>query len=165
MRNVAAFCGLLAAALGMGGCAATLEDFESMTSYERTQYVCERDPAVKRLDALRRDASSQLRDTESALARGYRIHNSCRQQPFVIPSATCGSDGNCTAKAETVFRTVCEDLPVAIDGQLEQDKLSLLHDRLADIEADLHHNFASCSAEVSDLTAQQAFDYHQRGGY
>ena len=93
----------------ISGCTATLEDFQEMSSYERTEYVCKNHREIKNLSSNKNSAYQAIEKTTEVIARGYRIHESCKDVP--VPSTeSCyyiGDTLHCTQSNKYV--TVCED--------------------------------------------------------
>lgn len=115
------------------------------------------------LGNLRDDALQSARDTEAAIAQGYRLHQSCKE--IYVPSTSeCHTDiegvTRCTQSSEK--ETVCEDLPVAIDGTLEKEKLKNYQDSHKQYSHRFNKKMRECKLYVRPLSAQEAFDYYQR---
>lgn len=149
----------------LSGCAATLEDFQEMSASERTDYVCERHREVKYLTKKVNENYDAITDTEAAIGRGYRLHESCKEVTIIRPDVqechVVKDELKCVEKDEKETQTVCEDIPVAIDGELEERKLRRYERDYDDFSAQLDRQIAACRAEVKRLGADAAFDYYQ----
>ncbi len=167
------------------GCAATLEDFQGMSKYERTQYVCENHREVRRLDSDLDSLEIDIKDTQKALRQGYRVHQSCKtvlvpdtQECTTTQSASPGTAGTVSittsitasvtttgtikCKNKTKEKRICDDIPVAIDGNLEKEKLAGYQDSYDYYRDELSYIYEECEADVQNLSAEGAFRYYER---
>ena len=71
--------------LVLAGCFTTLTSFEQMAPTERAAYACKRHQNIRTLDREIDRYSDQLLDIETALSAGYRVHESCKSTPVVVP--------------------------------------------------------------------------------
>lgn len=147
----------------LGGCGASLAELEQMTADERADYICDETPQVRGL-GLQLDAIfATIADSELALARGYRTYSSCHQVPSVVPVTTCSSIPYflCTTTTKTVYNSVCTEVPVAIDGDLEQKKLDGYLLQLTETETTYSRVLSECRSPLLSMTAEEAFSVYQ----
>ncbi|MCH9705574.1 MAG: hypothetical protein K0U15_05570 [Proteobacteria bacterium] len=149
----------------MSGCAATLEDFQEMSSYERTELICKRHQDVVHLSSKKEDVGEALSDTQLAISRGFRIFESCKKIPTVkVLGEECSVINNswvCENKIRTDYETVCEETPVAIDGDLEKEKLEQYEASFDKYSIQLQDAIDHCRNDTRHLNAQDAFYYYQ----
>ena len=147
----------------LGGCAKTLEDFQEMSSQERTRYVCEEHREVRKLSSRTDDALQLMRESEEVVQRGYRVHKSCKKIPyFTEENCSFSEEGVLTCKKKKEYETVCEEVPVAIDADLEKEKLRSHERDYEEYGRLLREKVTQCRDHVQDLGAEEAFDYYQR---
>lgn len=144
----------------LGGCAATLKDFQKMDDSARADYVCTRHPQVAPLFEELQAVDAALAETETALADGYKTHESCKEVPSYIPITHC-KDNSCKTTTETIFDTICETIPVAIDADLEKEKVKRYESRLSFLEKKHAKEYGKCRRYVLGLDAKAAFHYYK----
>ena len=134
-----------------------------MSPYQRAEYACSADWEVHSLKSMKEQAEAGVNETEAVIAQGYRLHQSCRQ--VYVPTVsgcvtTIGGATTCTHSSKK--ETVCEDVPVAIDGALEKEKLRKYRSAYKNYSAKLTKKMNACIARVRVLSVQEAFDYYER---
>ena len=162
----------------VSGCV-SVDDFRKMSPAERAVFVCDRNGEVKGLGKQIEDMAADIAEIEEALHRGYRVHRSCKQVPVTGTTTSrktvkskCTPDGKggqvceeqevITEEPTTEYRTVCEEIPVAIDPEFEKEKLRSEQWRIEDVAAIRNEVYAACILEVESMTAEEAYDFHQR---
>lgn len=161
MKMAIIFCCL---SLFLSGCAASLDDFQGMSTSERADYICGENEQVQYLGSQVKNTSALVDDTETAIARGYRIHKSCQRIPTVVPVMDCSSIGyfSCSTTTNTVYNTVCSEAPVAIDGDLEKEKLSGYRVQLESVGEKYFNILSQCRSPLLNMTAEEAFSFYKR---
>ena len=162
----------------LSGCV-SVDDFRKMGPAERSHFVCQRYSEVRQLDAEIDALSADIVEIEEALHRGYRIHTSCKQEPVTASTTSkkkvkskCTPDGRggmvceeeeiVTDDPKTEYRTVCEETPVAIDSEFEEEKLRRYDWELDDLAAIRDEVYGACILEVNRMSAEEAYDFYQR---
>ncbi|MDP7490254.1 MAG: hypothetical protein V1246_09305 [Arenicellales bacterium] len=151
--------------LVLAGCFTTLSSFEQMTPTERAAYACKRHQNIRALDREIDRYSDQLLDIETALSAGYRVHESCKSTPVVVPgTVTCTTDAGsgkttCTDTSYTTYEQVCEEIPVAIDYRLEKDKKADASAKLQVAMGRRQDKYDKCYAAVKSMSPAQAFAF------
>lgn len=167
---------VIVSAILLGGCAATLDDFREMNAHQRADYACNHHHRIVLLDVDIEAKQSAVVETEAALRQGYRIHRHCEEQLVTIPSYIKNEKSECSTDAEGVetctttynredseveYRTICSEIPVAIDGAFEKEKLQEYRSALQSQKKEVANLYDSCYRKVKPLGADQAFDYYQ----
>lgn len=163
--------GWLLAAVFAAGCA-SLEEFEGMNPEERAEYVCERHVEVQKLEERLADTEGNIGETEYAISRGYRLRQVCSEESYIREtSETCETDEDgkktCKTVSKPARQQVCKDVPIPLDGALEQRKLDEYHKTAERLDELADEAYARCYEEVYPMSAEEAFDYHEstRGGF
>ena len=151
------------------GCV-SLKDFEKMSVRERSNYVCQNNSTVNQYKKMTHDYNSAVIDVSEALSRGYRVHRSCNEISVQKEGATeCSSyfigssvSTTCDTPTYTSYETVCQEIPVAIDGNLEQQKLAEYTSKLSKAEKKAEDIFERCINRVTEMTPEQAYKYHNK---
>ena len=165
---------LLSLVVLLSGCA-SLEDFQSMSPDVRADYVCERHRDIIALDAEIDSVDSFITDTEYAIARGYRLHRSCRRVPTVVSTEErCRTETDeagaatrvCKEESQLSHTEICEDVPISIDGDLERAKLADYESDLRALQRRVDDEFNTCHGAVRAMSPTRAFEYYEsvRGG-
>lgn len=133
---------------------------------ERADYVCSRHWETRQINDELANTEGLITETENVIARGYRLHRSCEFVPVTVSKeerCKTNKDGEkvCKETSDLKHAEVCKDLPVAIDGQFEREKLSEYRGRHRSLEAEYNRSYDACFAQVRPMSAQQAFDYFQ----
>ncbi len=160
------FSALALLSLLLSACA-SLDDFQQMDTQTRTEYVCERD----RLVSHQRDKLAEVKNTiaeiEQALLNGYRLVEACTETIVESSETVCVSSQvngqlvtTCTATEEPTLEKICTDTPVAIDGELEKEKLVEWQKEQLYAERRVNDAYMACFNEVGSMTAEQAYDYY-----
>ena len=158
----------------LSGCA-SLEDFQSMSPNARADYVCERHRDIMALDAEIDSVDSFITDTEYAIARGYRLHHSCRRVPTVVSTEErCTTEKDekgaetrvCKEESQLSHTEICEDVPIGIDSNLEHAKLANYENDLRVLQRRVNDDFNTCHGAVRGMSPRQTFEYYRsvRGG-
>ena len=107
----------------------------------------------------------KIEEIDFVLARGYRLHRSCKEVPIVKPGniscSTYGRNTDCYQSSTTLYKEVCEDKPVPISYELEKsnkDKYSSLMDSALIEENKL---YKKCYSLVLPMTAEEAYSYYK----
>lgn len=155
--------GVIFALVLLSGCAASLKDFQEMGASARADYVCERHPDVVSASEDLGTVSRLVDETATVLANGYRTHQSCKRIPSVVPVTNCGGVYyySCTTTTETVYNTVCETIPVAIDANLEKEKLQRYRSRHVSLGEKYAKDLGECRGRVLGMDAEAAFGYYE----
>lgn len=153
--------GVVASLLLLGGCAATLADFQKMDASARADYVCDRHPDVMPVAQDLGEVERLLAETEQGLADGYKTHESCKEVPAIVIVDDC-SPAPCLVSTETFYDTVCDSIPVAIDVKHEKEKLKRYQSRQQFLGKKLTREFRKCHNYVAGMDAKSAFDYHRQ---
>ena len=161
--------------LMLGGCAATLEDFQAMTASERADYLCNRHRQVESLDDDINKLEKQIAELEGVLTRGYRLHRSCKSVPLEIVGIDAEKKTVCYRDERKIFckqvddvtgfeleeREVCEDVPVEIDGDLERDKMREAVRLVNEYRREADALFDQCYRKARQMGAEDAFRFYQ----
>ena len=153
----------------IAGCV-SLKDFEKMSVRERSNYVCQNNSSVNQFKKMTHDYNSAVIDVSEAISRGYRVHRSCNKISVQKEGATTcrsyvtGYDvrTTCDTPTYTSYEKVCQEIPVAIDGNLEQQKLVEYTSKLSKAEKKAEDIFEKCIHRVSKMTPEQAYKYHNK---
>ncbi len=157
------FYGIMIFAFLLSGCAASLEDFQNMNAGERASYICTQHSNIKHINNSINRVEYLIRDSRLIIANGYRTHKSCNQVPSVVPITDCyGFTNTCTTRTETVYNTVCQENPVAIDGDLEKEKLANYLERQTTLHKAYEEKYEECHRPLLKMSSKEAFDYYQR---
>ena len=146
--------------LVISGCAASLSDFQEMTFQERANYACSESQQIKSLNKRLESVQLAISDTENAISRGYRIHRACHQIPSVVPIMNCGIY-SCYTTTRTVYNTVCNSNPVAIDGDIEEKKLKSYRATQESVENSYYQEYNECYYKLIKMKAEDAFNYYK----
>ena len=151
----------------VGGCA-SLDSFKEMTAYERAKYACSSKKDIRSFDKRIKSSSSAISELESVIATGYRTHKSCKQVQVNSGVQNCTSrivlgtiQTDCGPSLFPSYRTVCEETPVAIDGDLEERKLKRHRDERKSLRQLRSDSYDRCHKTVQALSAEEAFSYYE----
>ena len=105
------------------GCA-SIEDFRKMTPDERANMVCEADSRLRQLRKEKDLLTQSIQSSQEALSRGYRLHRECKNIEVYGDSTTVCKETRgktiCKEHRPVSTRTECNDIPVAIDSELDK---------------------------------------------
>ena len=145
----------------LGGCAATLEEFQQMSAYQRAQYVCDSHQHIRFLETQMNSANSAVEEVRTVIARGYRLHKSCKEV-LVPDKETCFLlEEKLICEQKTTYKTVCEETPVAIDGDLEKGKLRRYKKEHYQLQDKLDVAIEECLNRVNGMDAASAYEYYE----
>jgi len=168
INNTKYFAVIVASIISMCGCA-TVDTFQKMNSAERAHYVCSRDNIYERLNNDELSQRARIDDISSTLARGYRVHKSCRtvkvEKPGTVSckSSDAGAYTNtdCRQKTNTTYENVCTETPVSIDSNLEKENLKVSRDLMERAMIEKNNIYSLCYSMIEPMSAEQAFSYYK----
>ena len=157
---------IIAAVLMMNGCA-SLNSFQEMSSGERARFVCSRQGNIVSLDARIQSTSAEVSELETVVANGYRVHETCQRVRVDSGNTRCTSQvvfgtiqTNCYDAGLPSYDTVCQEIPVAIDGRIEEAKLTNHQKALRSLRKTRSKVWRECFQMISDMSAEAAFEYY-----
>ena len=157
----------LVSALLLSGCAVTLEDFMMLTPEERARQVCSNAEAVRSLNAQITALARTKAQTEADLARGYKLHRECREIPVQVGSRTHCRDvpggRDCRTTPEIAYQTQCRDIPVALNLELERQKLAEINSMLPTLTQKLSTMSDACYRATLLMPAAMSYEYYRSG--
>ncbi|MFZ1546208.1 MAG: hypothetical protein WAT12_03795 [Candidatus Nitrotoga sp.] len=167
-NNTKYFAVIFASIISMCGCA-TVDTFQKMNSSERAHYVCSRDKFYESLSNEELKQQARIDDISSTLARGYRVHKSCKTVKVEKPgTVSCKSSGegaytntDCRQKTNTTYENVCTETPVSIDANLERGNLKVSRDMMEKARIEKNNVYSQCYSFVEPMSAEQAFSYYK----
>nr|DAG27664.1 MAG TPA: hypothetical protein [Caudoviricetes sp.] len=157
MRTILA----LAAVLVVSGCATTVDDFVALTPDQRAEKACNNVNEFKQ-DAKELNAILvSISQTEMDLARGYKIHRTCRTVQTPGSGQTNCYQTFSGIQCDTVtypnYQTVCDEIPVSINPEFESQKLEKLKKLYPVLKESLENRYGACYQAVLHMTPEQAF--------
>jgi len=167
-NNTKYFAVIVASIISMCGCA-TVDTFQKMNSAERAHYVCSRDTYYERLNNDELSQRARIDDISSTLARGYRVHKSCRtvkvEKPGTVSctSSSAGANTNtdCRQNTNITYENVCTETPVSIDANLERGNLKVSRDLMERAMIEKNNVYSHCYSLIEPMSAEQAFSYYK----
>jgi hypothetical protein len=160
---------MFASLISMCGCA-TVDTFQKMNSSERAHYVCSRDKYYERLSNDELSQQARIDDISSTLARGYRVHKSCRtvkvEKPGTVSCTSHDAGGtytntDCRQNTKITYENVCTETPVAIDANLEKENLKVSRDLMERAMIEKNNIYSLCYSMIEPMSAEQAFSYYK----
>ena len=147
----------------VSGCGASLASFEEISDDERAHFICKHNQNIRDLSKQADEIAEQVVDSRLVIEQGYRTHKSCQNIPSVVPVTNCTSFGyiSCTTTTKTVYNLVCSEIPVPIDGDLEQKKLDGYLIASESAETAYSHALNECLSPLLDMTAEESFAFYQ----
>ncbi len=154
---------LVVAVLLLSGCT-TVSDFQKMSAHERADTVCKRQKDLQSIGNQIPSLQSGIRDSQSALARGYRVHVQCRKVlVYGTASVTCnryGSQVTCNETRPESYETQCTETPVSINPELEQKNISNWSQSIESLNAQWKEKFQKCYQFIHPLSPEQAYKHY-----
>lgn len=159
----------LAFGLMLIGCT-TMDDFRKMSPNQRADYVCKNQREIRGLINQRDEYKSGISNTQSLLAKGYRLHKQCRDvTTYGDATTSCQTYGfgnslstTCNESRPKQTEQVCKETPVPINYEYEKGNLAQLQAGLRQTEENLYRKGSACMAYVQKLSADEAWSMHNR---
>ena len=154
---------LIIATLLLCGCT-TVSDFQKMSAHERAVAVCKRQKDLQSIANQISNLQSGINDSQSALARGYRVHQQCRQvEVYGNASVTCnrfGSQVTCNETRQKSYETRCTETPVSINPELEKENIRNWSQSVESLRAQAKEKAQKCYQFIYPLSPEQAYKYY-----
>lgn len=149
---------------GLTACT-SLQDFEALTPGERAVMVCERQSSIRRLDADINRYGRLIRSARQAIAAGYRIDEVCAHREVEVGTKTVcktestptGTQRVCSEKRQFQRKRICSNVRSRVDAATEQSNIRVWTQELASSQSQRTQRFQACFAEVSTLSAEEAY--------
>ncbi len=154
---------LIIATLLLCGCT-TVSDFKKMSAHERAVSVCKRQKDLQGIAIQISNLQSGINDSQSALARGYKVHQQCRQVAvYGNASLTCnrfGSQVNCDETRPKSYETRCTETPVSINPEQEKENIRNWSQSIESLKAQAKEKAQTCYQFIYPLSPEQAYKYY-----
>jgi hypothetical protein len=151
------------ATLLLCGCT-TVSDFQKMSAHERAVAVCDRQKVIRDIADQISSLQSRIRDSQMALARGYRVHQQCfKVEVYGNASVKCnrfGSQVICEESRPKSYETRCTETPVSINPELERQNIRDLSQSVESLDAQMKEKYRNCYQFIYPLTPEQAYKYY-----
>ena len=151
----------------MGGLTActSLRYFETLTPGERAVMVCERQGSIRRLDADINRYGRLIRSARQAIATGYRLDEVCTHREVEVGTKTVcnteitskGEQRVCAEERQFQRKRICSNVRSRVDAATEQSNIKVWTQELASSQSQRTQRFQACFAEVSTLSAEEAY--------
>ncbi len=143
----------------------SLRHFEALTPGERAVLVCERQAGIARLDADISRYGRLIQSAQEAIAMGYRIDQVCAHREVVTGTKTVcqtettptGEQVICQEKNQFRRKRECTNVRSRVDAATERSNIAIWTQALASSESQRNQRFQACFAEVSMLSAEEAY--------
>ena len=154
---------LVIATLLLCGCT-TVSDFQKMSAHERAVAVCKRQKDLQSIANQISNLQSGINDSQSALARGYRVHQQCRQvEVYGNASVNCykiGFQVQCDETRPKSYETRCTETPVSINPELEKENIRNWSQSVESLKAQAKEKGQKCYQFIYPLSPEQAYKYY-----
>ena len=154
---------LLFALLLLFGCT-TVSDFQKMSPHERAVAVCKRQKDLQSIGSQISSLQNSINDSQSVLARGYRVHQQCRQvEVYGDSSVTCnrfGSQVTCDESRPKSYKTECTETPVSINPDLEKENIRNWSQSIESLKAQGKEKAQKCYQFIYPMSPEQAYKYY-----
>lgn len=149
---------------GLTACT-SLQYFETLTPGERAVMVCERQGGIRRLDADINRYGRLIRSARQAIATGYRLDEVCTHREVEVGTKTvCNTESTptgtqrvCSEERQFQRKRICSNVRSRVDAATEQSNIRVWTQELASSQSQRTQRFQACFAEVSTLSAEEAY--------
>lgn len=143
----------------------SLRHFEALSPGERAVLVCERQAGIQRLDADISRYGHLIQSAQQAIATGYRTDQVCSHREVVTGTKTvCQTESTpkgeqviCQEKNQFRRKRECTQVRSRVDVATEQSNIDIWAQTLASSRSERQQRFQACFAEVSMLSAEEAY--------
>ena len=157
--------GLSLALVGTLAACTSLEYFQTLTPGERAVMVCERQGSIRRMDADINRYSRLIRSAREAIATGYRIDEVCSYREVEVGTKTvCNTESTptgtrrvCSEERQFQRKRICSNVRSRVDAATEQSNIGVWTQERAHRQSQRTQLFQACFAEVSTLSAEEAY--------
>lgn len=144
---------------------ASVGQFRNMSAQQRAQMVCGTDPKLKNYHQQYYQLQVAINSGRNVLTQGYRTHKSCSwvQVPSSTSSTMCRSTlfgVDCTTTSLPRADYQCSETPVAIDANLEQQKIHQFLTAQQNIQNVYRKQWNACVQKVQKMPIKQAYDLY-----
>ena len=150
----------LISVLVLSGCT-TVDDFIAISPEQRAEKACSNITEFKQANNALNALVHKYAEIKMDLKRGYKIHKNCRsvQVPGNVQTNCYQTfmGVQCNSVAIPSYETVCDEIPVAINPELEKQKLQEISQYYSMIKDDLSKKYNDCFNSVLRMNPEQAF--------
>lgn len=154
-------CAVLAASAILAGCS-SVGNFNDMSAQERAVTACSRVFEIYYLNNQIRSIERSAGHMSGNLGRGYAVHQDCYYEDVPETAQTnCRNNGYGQIVCDTTTTTKkvkrCRDMPVAINPELEKEKLNDAYGMATSLKSQRDVLFKRCYNSVVKMSPDEAY--------